>query len=295
VNILPLVFTFLIIFLCIASTFLREVKSFDLVETVLNSFNRTERQLNNTIASKAYRKMKGKAINKKDTGSTQTKKRTYTSRRSFFPPFENSKFNLEPLIKYEGEFKLHPLFEPLAEMLRLLYKKTIFDRHPHLEKIEYRLLDAIIIKARKHPEAEDLSELFPDDPELRSIYYKMLKGTNQYNEKKGIPSFGDFASLRKKTPALFFCFASPPLLEALFNHEIATHILQEEQKKREESNTYHYFPKEDLQILLMKNPTLSSRYSTLEPYIDHTQQMEPRREIGGIDRTTGLSVKKPLH
>jgi hypothetical protein len=286
VNILPLIFTFLLIFTCLASTFLKEVKSFFLAETTLNSFYRIERKINNTIAYKAYRKIKAESINKKGNDGKIIKTSTYISRRNFFPAFENSKFNIGPLIKYEGQFKLHPLFEPLAEMLRLLYKGALS------EKVEYRLLEAILTQARKNPEARDLAEIYPDDLTLRTLYYKLLKGTNQYNKKEGIPPLGDFVALREEPAAVFFSFASPMLLEALFNHEITEHILGEERKQWEESKKYYYFTKEDLQSLLMKNPSLAAKYTSLESYLDYSKQIKARNEIGGIDPNTRLSIKK---
>jgi hypothetical protein len=294
VNILPLIFTFLIIFSSIAFTFLKEVKSFYLAETTLNSFNRTERKVNNAIVQKAYRKAKGEAINKKENNSEQTKPKVYFSKRSFFPPFDNSKFNIAPLIKHEGDFKLHPLFEPLAEMVRLLYGNNLFERKPRLEKVEYRLLDALIMQARKHPESEDLAEVFPDDPVLRNIYYKMLKGTNRYSQTEGIPPLGDFVTIQNDANAISFYFASPLLLEALFGKEIALNVMQEEFEKWESSGKYHFYSKEDLQALLMKNPVLASKYSTLEPFFDFAKQFKPRTEMGGTDPKTGLSVKKNI-
>jgi hypothetical protein len=292
VNILPLIFTFLIIFACLAFTFIKEVKSFFLSETTLNSFYRTERRMNNTIASKAYRKVKSERIDKKEDGYKKSNPSTYFSRRSFFPPFENSKFNIGPLIKCEGEFKLHPLYEPLAQMLRLLYKETVFKTASHAEKIEYRLLEAILTKARKNPEAKDLAEICPDDLILCSLYYKLLKGTNQYNKKKSIPPLGDFVALRKEPIAIFFSFASPVLLEALFSREIAEHILKEERNKWRELNKYYYFSKEDLQSLFMKNPSLSLKYTSLESYLDYSKQIKARSQVSGTDPQTGLSIKK---
>jgi hypothetical protein len=291
VNILPLIFTFLIIFACLAFTFLREVKSFFLSETIINSLYHTERVMNNKIAYKTYRKIKTEAIHKKGS-DTQKSSSSYYSRRSFYPPFEDSKFNLGPLIQYEGECKLHPLFEPFAEILRLLYKKTLFATQPHSGKIEYRLIEAILAKSRKVPEVKNLSELYPDDSALAALYYKMLKGTNQYNQKKSIPPLGDFVTLQKEPVAIFFSFASPVLLQAFFTHEIAEHILEEERKLWEKSNKYQCFSKEDLQSLLMKNPILAAKYSSLESYFSYSKQFKTRSEIGGIDSNTGLSMKK---
>jgi hypothetical protein len=271
------------------------MKSFYLVETTLESFSRTERNVNNAIVRKAYRKIKGEPILKKENVTGKTKLGAYLSKRTFFPPLENSKFNLTPLIDYEGEFKLHPLFEPLAELLRLLYRTKIFDQGSHSDKIEYRLLEAIIIKARKHPKIKDLAELFPDDPLLCNIYYKILKGTNQYNREEGIPPLGDFVALDKDTHAISLSFASPLLLEALFGSEVASHILHEERKKWEASNKYYYYSKEDLQSDLMKNPTQASKFSSLESYLDYSKTLKPRNNFGGKDQRTGLSIKKPIY
>jgi hypothetical protein len=294
-NILPLIFAFLIIFSCIAFTFLREVKSYHLAETTLESFNRTERVMNNKIVRRAYGKIKGEAIAKRERDVKVEKAKTYLSKRSFFPPLEDSKFNLVPLIKDPKEFKLHPLFEPLAELLRLLYGEKVFKRAPHPEKMEYRLLEAILTKARKNPELEDLTELFPNDPVLCSIYYTILKGTNQYNRSEGIPPLGDFVTLGEDTHAVFLSFASPVLLEALFNEEIASHVLQEEYKQWESSNKYHFFSKEDLESIVMKNPIQGSKFSSLGSYLDYSKQPKPKTEIGAVDPKTKLHVKKYIY
>ncbi len=295
-NILPLIFAFLIIFSCFAATFLKEVKSFLLMETVADSYDRVERNLKNFIVRKSYYKLKGETLNStKSPNEAQKKKmKTYTSYRSLFPPLELSKFNLAPLAEYMGEFKLHPLYEPLAELLRILYGENLF-KQEKLEKIEYRILDTMLVKARKNPDAESLTELNPDDPIVKKIYYTMLKGTNQYTlHGKGIPPLEDFLYIRKESPAISFSFASAALLEALFGRETSSHIFVEEKKKAQESNTYYYLPKNELQTLLMKNPVLFSHFSPLEPYIDYSKQFKPRTERGGKDDRTGLSVKKSI-
>ncbi len=295
-NILPLIFAFLIIFSCFAATFLKEVKSFLLAETVTDSYDRVERNLKNFIVRKAYHKLKGETVSSnKAPNPTQPKKmKTYTSYRSLFPPQELSKFNLAPLAAYSGEFKLHPLYQPLAELLRILYGENLF-KQGKMEKIEYQILDAMLVKAGKNPEAESLTELNPDDPVVKKIYYTMLKGTNQYAiHEKGIPPLEDFLCIRKESPAISFSFASGALLEALFGRETSSYIFGEEKKKAEESNNYYYLPKEELQALLMKNPAQFSQFSPLEPYIDYSKQFKPRTERGGKDEKTGLSVKKSI-
>lgn len=295
-NILPLIFTFLIILSCIAFTFLREVKSVFLVENSLNGFNRAERVVNNAIVQKAYRNIKGEAIAKKESNSKKGKKKDkgYVSKRSSYPPLDSSKFNLGPLVHHEGELRLHPLYEMLAEFFRLLYKDRLFAKMPNAEKIEYRMTEALIKKARKFPEIENLAELYPDDPMLAKVFYKMLKGTNQYDRKQGIPPLADFISLNKEKTSASLSFASPILLEAFFGDEIAEQILQEEKKKWEDTNKYYYFSKEDLQAALMKNPARASSFSSLESYINYSKQLSPRTQIGGRDNKTGIGIEKQL-
>jgi len=295
-NILPLIFAFLFIFSCFAFAFLKEAKSFFLAETVFDSHNRVERTLQNSIAKKTYNKYKGEAtLPNREKKSSQQNKKNLLSYRSLFPPLEASKFNLSPLIKCNGEFKLHPLYEPLAELLRILYWKNLFapEKRDH---IEYSIIDALLTKARKDPETISLADLAPDTPEIKKIYYRMLKGTNQYTVGgNGIPPLGDFIGFREgANSAISFSFASKALLEAFFNQEIASQITSTEQKKAAESNKYHYFSKDELQPLLMKNPAQFSSFSALEPYIDYSKQLKPRKEKGGKDEKTGLGIKKML-
>ena len=223
-NILPLVFTFLIIFSCISLGLFREIKSFFLIETTLESYHRTERVLNNAINQKSYRKIKGEATSSKAPSQHKSKSFSFTSKRELFPSLENSKFNLSVLVKHVGEFHLHPLYEPFAEFLRLLYKKKIFDKEERAD-VEYFLLEAMLKKAQKSPNTQDLAELFPEDPVLAKIFYKMLQGTNQYTRTAGIPPLRNFVSLEPESKAVSLSFASPVLLEAVFGSKIASIIV----------------------------------------------------------------------
>jgi len=288
-NILPLVITFLIIFSCIAATFFKEVKSYFLVESTLEGYHRTQRTVGNAIAQKAYKKIKSDTPAQKGTGSPSAPK-TFTSRRTFYPPLENSKFNLSSLVKEEGELALHPLYEPLAAFIHLLYQHCLLSKQSKKEGLEYKLLDALLKKARQNPNVVDLSELYPDDPQLQRIYYKMLKGTNQYSREEGIPPLADFLSLKKGGKAVNLSFASPALLEALFGPKITTEILKKEEEKREELHKYYYFSKEDLQESLAKNPSTASLLNTLASHLDYSKNFVARERVGGRDNKTGIGV-----
>lgn len=289
-NILPLIFAFLLIFSFFAFNFLKEGKSSFLAESVLDSYNRVESNLQNRAARKTYTKLKGETIQSKTINASRNQQtNNLVSYRTLFPLLETSKFNLAPLIKDGGEFKLHPLYQPLANLLHILYGENLCKT----EDMEYRVLDALLPNARKNPDMESLAELVLDDPLIQKIYYKMLKGTNQYQVgKEGIPPLEDFITVRKENSAIFFSFASPGVLEALLGEEITSRILLEEEKKRKETNKYYYFSKEELQALVMNSPAQFSNFSSLDSYIDYSKQFKSRKERGGKDEKTGLSLKK---
>ncbi len=273
---------------------MREIKSFNLIETTLHGYNRTDRELCNRLTRKAYKKATRAAAAKKTDGTISAQKKVFHSMRTLFPPLENSKFNLSPLIKQQGDLRLHPLYEPLAEMLRLLYKENLFKKEKKAEKLEYRLAEEILKKAQKFPDTEDLADLYPEDPDLKKLYYKMLKGTNQYTRTEGVPPLGSFLCVTKSEKALNLGFAAPVLLEAFFGSEISLEILKIEKEKCRELNKRYYASKEDLQAALMKNPAKALLLPTLEAYLDDSKDIKPRSQIGGKDRLTGLVVKKDI-
>ena len=247
-NILPLVFTFLLIFACLSVTFFKDLKSFYLAETTLTSYQRTERALNNAIAQKAYRKI---PVEKKEKKEQPPKKKIeYKSKRTMSPPLEKSKFNIGPLVKHQSDIKMHPLYEILAEYFRILYSKSVFCKEAHSEKIEYRLIDAMIREAKKASFAStDLSQLYPEDAELKKIFYTLLQGTNQYDRAKGIPPLRDVLTIQKDSPAISLSFAAPSLLEALFGIEIAGEIIETERLNWAQTGKYYFYSKKDLQSL----------------------------------------------
>lgn len=294
-NILPLVFTFLLILSFITLTFLRETKSIFLIEHSVNGFRRIERVVNNQIVQKAYKKISGEAIAKKKTGEPKNKKKKKLhSVREIFPPLKTSKFNLGPLIEHQGEINQHPLYEVLAAFLRILYQKSLFAHELKAEKIEYRLIHAWIKSAQKIEDVEDLAELHPDDLDLAKVFYKMLRGTNQYTRTEGIPPLGDFLLISEKKTAVSLSFASQSLLEALFGEECASQIMQVEQKKREETSSQYYFPKENLPQLLANEPARAASLPTLDPYIDYSKEQTKRELVGKRDDTTGIAFEKNI-
>ncbi len=283
-NILPLVLTFLLIFSCIAASFLKETKSYAVIESTLHGYSRTEMALNNAIARAAYHKMKGELLEKGTREQDRlAAKSEYKSRRCFFPALENSKLNLAPIFQGSEPFKTHPLYEPSANLLRLLYRRNLFKKQ---ENLEYRLLDEMLKKAKRLGTVGDLAELFPEDPSLKNTYYRMLVGTNQFDEKQGIAPLREFLSIQNTDKAVCISFASVPVLKALFGPDIASLILKVEQEQSATLNKYYYFNKQDLEAALVKTPALTA----LGPYLDYSKQFTPRKQWGGRDTITGIGV-----
>lgn len=280
-NILPLVFTFLTVFSLIALTFVREVKSSRIAEKAVESRNALAKKINNHGTRKLYH-----SDTKKGHGEGAPRNVQHiASKRDQFPPLENSKFNLGVLTQQEGEIKLHPLYELSAALLRNYYGEKIFKRYG--EKMEFRMLEAIIAKARKTPDVQNMADLTPDDPALAKAFYEMLKGTNM----NSVPPFADVFVFTKEKHAFSFPFASSEILQTVFGKEITQNILAEEEKKSLTMSKFTPISKENLTSLLNNKPVLSSKYSPIEPYIDFAIKKTVRKEVGGRDRQTGLTLR----
>lgn len=292
-NILPLVVAFLLVFALTATTFMKEIQTIFLLEKTVEGFHRTERIVHNNIVRKSYANISGDSLTPNEHSSSPKTEKTYLSKRKACPPSDSSKFNLRPLIEYPKELKSHPLYEPLATFLRLLYRENVFKKFK-IKEIEYRLIHAWVEKAQKQPEIKEIAELYPEDPHLAKVFYKMLKGTNQYGSEGGIPPLKHFICFREEKTAAYLSFASHYLLEALFGKEAAELILQEEYKGWLKSNKYTFFSKEEMQKMVLSHPKLASIFPSLEPYLNYSKRPMPRNQIGGRDKKTGIGIEKSL-
>ncbi|MES2122804.1 MAG: hypothetical protein V4492_08535 [Chlamydiota bacterium] len=292
-NILPLILAFLLVFGGIALTFLRDSKSFWIMESTLSSVKAAQNAVNNRLAQRAYIAHQGEPLVKRGEQAPRALG-NFRSRRAMFPPLEESKWNLGPLFVHEGPSQLHPFYEPLARHLRLLYQKNLFSAHGHPDKIEYQIIDAVLSKGHALKDVHSFSELFPDNPKLQKLFYHMLKGTTQHGDQKGYPPFADcFSLLGERTP-ICLSFAAPQILEALFDKETMEFILEEERIKWASEKKYVSITKEELQNHLATNPQRASILASLESYLSYSNQPAPRKIIRGKDPRTGIIAQKEL-
>jgi hypothetical protein len=294
-NILPLIIGFIIVFSCLSTTFLKEVQVISIAERSIDAALRIETRLHNQLALRSY--LKKAHVRKRNPQGKGTKKRAYYSLRAINPPIEESKLNIAPLFEATAiDVHQHPIYPIAAELIRTLYEGSRLKGEKGWEKM---MLDAIIAKGKRIPERTKLSDLFPDDPTLQTLYYKMLKGTNQYDlgaKKKGIAPLGDFMKIAsdQQENTIHFCFASIPLLQALFGPIITDKLLEEEKKRWEETGKAYLSSKEDLQGQLLQDPMSGNLLSKLESYLSFRKQIPRKSQIAGRDNLTGLVITREI-
>ncbi len=297
-NILPLIIGFILVFSCLSMTFLKEARSISTAERSLSASFRIEAQLQNRLALRCYT---SKANVKRSKPTDKKKKnRFYYSMRAINPPIEESKLNISALFNDPvADVHHHPLYPIAAELIRTLYEGSSLLPEKAQEEWEKTILDAMITKGKKMPQRERLSDLFPDNPTLHATYYKMLKGTNQFElgvKKKGIAPLGNFISLapEKKEQSIHFCFASALLLQAALGSKITHQLLSEEKKRWTQTGKSYFSSKQDLQEVLLQDLLLADRLIQLEPYMSFRKQISRKSQIAGSDRTTGLVITREI-
>lgn len=141
---------------------------------------------------------------------------------------ECSRLNLWPLVM-SGREENQLLYEQLAQLLRLFYKKPLFALFPEQTKLEYRFLDTWIasIKAsllEKPDQPVTLEKIALKDKSLQNLYYNMLRGAEE-----AFPTLLDFVKVEQvssKPEKLCLCHATPQLLSVFFG-EAAQAIFDE--------------------------------------------------------------------
>ena len=293
-NLLPLIFAFILIFSLLTTGLLRQEIRSAISTKSIESFYTLSRDILNKQWQKQHNKITNvrndsTATEKKPTPSATKKPKKHSSLRTGFPPKEMMKSNLLPLLQLQTNPQDHPLYEVNANLLRLLYEENLFKQTTQTE-VEYAILNALIKSYYLNKEAQTLCEFVLETEELKKIYYKMLRGTNQYEIKtgKGIPPLEDFFCLASNKPAIYFTFASPPLLEALLGKKGALTILEREKQSAEKKPMSAQDQLSDL------DPAIKSFILELGSYISFSQENAKITTHGKRDETTGLAVKKKL-
>ncbi len=137
-----------------------------------------------------------------------------------------ARLNLLPLIT-EGRDE-HPfLYETAAKLFRTFYQ-PLFQNQP---RFEYRFLDQLLASIKTALEKESpfsLEKLSLKDASLQPLYYRMLRGTKEWDLSKGtgLPPLLDYLKCEPSSDKLCLFHAHPDLLSVLFNPKAAKQLFQ---------------------------------------------------------------------
>lgn len=214
----------------------------------LGSFILLEKQAGNRRLRTTY--LGHIAANRKILSKCESE--TYQSFRSIPKPAENEKrqvskkeppkapplnpecarFNLWPLIQ-EGK-ESHPfLYEATMKLLKTYYEAAVFSEKSQIEAF----LNVFLKKAKEQTKHHFLSlEKLHLNPDLQSLYYKMLKGSKKwdFDQNIGYPSLLDVIKVEESDTKLCLQHAHPGQIAILFGSKAANklyHTLHEEESE----------------------------------------------------------------
>jgi hypothetical protein len=272
-SFLPFVLSFLLL-LVIGSSFLfTSFRSTSLEKTVILAQNRAKLGLISKQAEVDYKKIQPKKSNEEKEKNKSDKEKNgkvpvYKDKRNKRCGLDSSKFNLWPLLNNNSSSKL---YESAIRLIQILYQDADFYKNEHDPELAKKILDGMTSK-----KGEDLSQLFPSTT-LSNIYYKMLKGTNT-----GYPPLGEYFKIEKSNHApIQWCYATTPILRAVFGDDAANRILAAEKAAWEENHRKRVLPKETLRELLLKQSNPDFDINQLEKifWFDNPNKGTPRTYV----------------
>jgi hypothetical protein len=142
-----------------------------------------------------------------------------------------ARINLWPLIQ-EGRENHAALYELAAKMIRTFYGPLQTGE----KRFEYHFLDVLIASlkaAQKEDHPFSLEKVTLVNLEFQRMYYKMLRGTRQWDliEKIGYPPIQDYLKAEPSEDKICICHANTDLLAVLFNEKIGWKLYSEIHRK----------------------------------------------------------------
>lgn len=283
-SILPLTIAFLLLFAYSSHSYLLAVKNIAWEESSFLGWSRADRSARNVALRKQFpqspQSLKGEMPGGVPAVPTPPQQPHKAPSRDKKNAREISKLNLYPLIHEAVPQPL--LYDVALQLLRLLYQH----RPCFAAQSEHRLLDAMIAKGKAHPEVQTVEELYPEEEELQPLFYKLARGTNEYElaTSEGIPPIRNFFSLKKelRRRPINFVFASTPLIQALFGPEISTFILQHPRLSKQQLE----------EEILRSHPTFAQRWDGLKELMAWTPKDPYAKEIAVLDAKSHVMVRR---
>ncbi len=241
--------------------------------------------------SEVYQSLKGDlSLPKKKPDPSATPKAKKESKIPLINP-ECARLNLWPLIQ-EGKEE-HPfLYATALKFLDTFYGSNLFSKNPQ-EKAQF--LNDFLKKSKIAIQKNQFAmETLCVDPSFQRLYYKMLKGTKEWDlpEKIGYPSLLDLIKAEEAPSKICLCHAHPGPIAALFNGKIASLLYREIHKDEPEPLTRELIEKICADcFLIAPDPDLFS-------LIDLSNASHPNKgktTLVAEDKETQISLRKNIY
>ena len=259
-NILPVIFAFLILFsigsyawMKDASSSFQEKEHFLAKTNIsLTLFTESQKAFHGNISQK--QEPKKSQVNESDKETlfqhkTSKKKEPFESRRLDFYPSEHAKLNIKDLrSKEKPDPRLVKIFYDLID---LLYGKTVLcNSGKSSSKPIADFLLELLQKAKGINAIEKLSDFAPEDK--KQLIYSLLKGTQSYTMEtnQGYPPLGDFVRITPRQLAIYPSHAHIYLLKVLYSEEVIKQVIEQEKKLFEQNGKYTCIQKSDFNSII---------------------------------------------
>ncbi len=232
-NLLGLVFGLLLIFACTFSLSMHKYLLSNPIETSCKNHLLATRKILNSYELQYYEALRFVTEKKNKRAPSQTSNTTPTKVTINHQNRECSQLNLWPLL-LDGRDKHPALYETAAQLLRVFYQTSLFGEEI---RTEYALLDTILNAASKAKDSPNITllpleklDLQKKDVKqlyfLKSVYYRMLKGTKEF-EHTGYPALLDYFCFESKQSQICLKHASIEMFTALFGPRAAIVLYDE--------------------------------------------------------------------
>ncbi len=252
-NILFLVFGFILIFLFFSATLLKQTIFFSSEQKSCCAYIEAKHKIHDKLERYKYKSYDEKLTKTKTSSKKREKKikqeGSYRSHRLFPTLSSQAKWNLAPLISEKKPISY--LEEATICFLESLYGHADFWKKEKIQNPE--LAQALLDSFKNKVLPEKISDLFPEELSLQPIFYKMLKGSGYYDlaSQQGYPPLEDYFRLEKEnTYTLSLPYACLPALEALLGDVLTSKVLQIEKEKFEKKEGYHSISKKEFTELI---------------------------------------------
>lgn len=232
-NVLPLTFSLLIVITVASTAFFEQRLDTKRFTNSYSQSHQADRNIIKQINHDNFSELKSQlaqkppinhteSANKKDKSPRQSEKKN--------EPRHCARLNLFALLDLEDP-KLDVRYELCLKFFHSYYSNITLIKNHHSQKILGKLLDAILYSAKTLKEKNEpicIEKLDLNNAHLQQIFYKMLKGTNNYEfgTQTGYPALTEYISVEIGEDKICFPHASKEILSILFSQQVANDIYQ---------------------------------------------------------------------